>query len=108
MNLDWYEGFQPENRCVVFYDELLSDPLAVLKSVLNFLEVSVSGNTLHCVLDRKEGIYKRSKKKLTIEVFTNGMKGFLEERRKNVYKLLQKNMANNTTMPEDAKNTHQK
>ena len=88
MNLAWFHSFGPDDRLVVFYDQLLSSPLAVLKTVLNFLQVSVSGSTLHCVLDRNEGIYKRSKKKLGIEVFNNGMKAFLQEKHKNVYKLL--------------------
>ena len=90
MNLAWFHSFGPDDRLVVFYDQLLSSPLAVLKTVLNFLQVSVSGKTLQCVLDRKEGIYKRSKKKLGIEVFSNSMKAFLQEKQKNVYKLLQK------------------
>ena len=39
MNLDWFHSFSPENRLVTFYDELLSKPLAVLKTILEFLQV---------------------------------------------------------------------
>ena len=39
MNLEWFHSFSPENRLVTFYDELLSKPLAVLKTILEFLQV---------------------------------------------------------------------
>ena len=43
---------------------------------------------MQCVMDRKEGIYKRGKKKLGIEVFTSGMKDFLQEKQRDVYTVL--------------------
>ena len=52
---------------------------------------------MQCVMDRKEGIYKRSKKKLGMEVFTSGMKAFLQEKQKSVYRVLQKSINNNST-----------
>ena len=91
MNLDWFHAFSPENRLVVFYDELLSNPSAVLKTIFDFLQVSVSGSALQCAMDRREGIYKRTKKKLGIEVFSDDMKKFLIEKQKSVYRILQMN-----------------
>ena len=55
-----------------------------------FLQVSVVPSSMQFVMDRKEGIYKRVKKKLGIEVFTSGMKAFLQEKQRNVYTVLQK------------------
>ena len=68
---------------------------------------------MQCVMDRKEGIYKRTKKKLGMEVFTSGMKAFLQEKQKSVYRVLQKSINNNyssTTIAatqQDAKTTLQ-
>ena len=52
---------------------------------------------MQCVMDRKEGIYKRTKKKLGMEVFTSDMKAFLQEKQKSVYRVLQKSINNNST-----------
>ena len=55
---------------------------------------------MQCVMDRKEGIYKRGKKKLGMEVFTSGMKAFLQEKQTSVYgvlQVLQKSINNNST-----------
>jgi len=109
MNLDWFHSFSPENRLVTFYDELLSKPLAVLKTILEFLQVSVVPTSMQCVMDRKEGIYKRGKKKLGIEVFTSGMKAFLQEKQRDVYTVLQKtgytSNNNSSATQENAKTT---
>ena len=88
MNLDWFNAFPNQDRLVVFYEELLAKPLQVLKNVLDFLGIPVTDENLQCVLDKKEGIYKRSKKKLGIEVFSNSMKSFLQEKQRNVYFIL--------------------
>ena len=61
-------------------------------------------------MDRKEGIYKRGKKKLGMEVFTSGMKAFLQEKQRSVYRVLQKSINNNSTSAafstqQDAKTT---
>ena len=66
---------------------------------------------MQCVMERKEGIYKRGKKKLGIEVFTPGMKDFLQEKQRNVYTVLQKtgyytsNNNNSSATQENAKTT---
>lgn len=97
MNLEWFTSFSPENRLVVFYDQLVQETMAVLQTVLDFLQVSVPGSTLQCVMDRREGIFKRSKKKLGIEVFTSPMKTFLMEKQAKVFNILLNNSTANGT-----------
>ena len=98
MNLDWFNAFPGPDKLVVFYEDLLSQPLEVLQQVLDFLGLNpMSGSTVQCVLEKKEGIYKRSKKKLGIEVFTNSMKAFLQEKQRHVYFILKNSTS--TVMP---------
>lgn len=85
MNLDWYNSFSESDRLVVFYDRLYAAPMEELQTVLDFLRVSVSNSTLQCVGERKEGIYKRSKKKISFDVFDENMKSLLTETQKSVY-----------------------
>ncbi len=88
MNMDWFNGFHPDDRKVIFYDHLQEDPIGVLRSTLDFLGVSVSNATLSCVNERKEGIYKRPKKKLKMDVFSDEMKSLLAEKQRTVFALL--------------------
>ena len=88
MNLDWFNAYSADNRLVVFYEDLVAHPLKVLSRILDFLQVSVSGSTLQCVLDRREGIYKRSKKKLGFEVFNDDMKAFLRRKQRAVIQIM--------------------
>ena len=98
MNLDWFNAFPGPDKLVVFYEDLLAQPLEVLQQVLDFLGLNpMSGSTVQCVLEKKEGIYKRSKKKLGIEVFTNSMKAFLQEKQRHVYFILKNSTS--TVMP---------
>ena len=45
-------------------------------------------------MNHKEGIYKRSKKKLGIEVFSHKMRDFLEQKKVFVYHMLGRNITN--------------
>ena len=74
MNLDWYNSFSSENKLVVFYDQLVSHTLEVMQKVADFLQVPISEKIWPCVMNHKQGIYKRSKKKLGIEVFSSKMR----------------------------------
>ena len=49
MNLDWFQAFGPEDKLVIFYSDLVKDTVAVLRRILDFLQVSVSGTTLQCL-----------------------------------------------------------
>ena len=87
MNLDWFYGFLPKRRLVVFYDQLKDHPERELRRLLDFLRVSVSNSTLQCVMDKKEGIYKRSKRLLNFSPFDESMKQLLLEKQKIVYEV---------------------
>ena len=102
MNLDWFNAFPQPDKLVVFYEDLLAKPLEVLQQVLDFLGLQgMSNGTLQCVLDKKEGIYKRSKKKLGIEVFNNSMRAFLQQKQRHVYFILKNSTS--TVMPNPPK-----
>ncbi len=88
MNLDWYFGFLPKRRLIMFYDQLKENPERELRRLVDFLRVSVSNRTMHCVMDKREGIYKRSKRLLNFNPFDDGMKAMLNERQKFVYDIL--------------------
>ena len=91
MNLDWYNSFSSENKLVVFYDQLVSHTLEVMQKVADFLQVPISEKIWPCVMNHKQGIYKRSKKKLGIEVFSSKMRDFLDQKRRFVYQALGRN-----------------
>ena len=102
MNLDWFNAFPTPDKLVVFYEDLLAKPLEVLQQVLDFLGLQgMSNGTLQCVLDKKEGIYKRSKKKLGIEVFNSSMRAFLQQKQRHVYFILKNSTS--TVMPNPPK-----
>ena len=92
MNLDWFNGFTEENRLVIFYDQLVLRTLETMQKVVDFLQFPISEQTWQCVIDRKEGIYKRTKKKLGIEVFSYKMRDFLEHKKRLVYQVLGRNV----------------
>ena len=94
MNLDWYRSFSEENRLVIFYDQLVANTLEVMQKIADFLDVPTSEKTWTCVMNHKEGIYKRSKKKLGIEVFSHKMRDFLEQKKVFVYHMLGRNITN--------------
>ena len=58
--------------------------------MLDFLRVSVSNSTIQCVMDKKEGIYKRSKRLLNFSPFDESMKKLLLEKQKLVYDIMQR------------------
>jgi len=90
MNLDWFYGFLPKRRLVVFYDQLKEHPEREIRRLLDFLRVSVSNSTIQCVMDKKEGIYKRSKRLLNFSPFDDSMRSLLMEKQKSVYEIMQR------------------
>ncbi len=90
-NLDWYNGFSPKDRLVVFYDHLKKHPERELRRLLDFLAVHVSNSTLRCVLARDEGMFKRSRKPLDFDPFDGSMRSLVTEKQKVVYRILQIN-----------------
>jgi len=88
MNLDWYFGFLPKRRLVMFYDQLKENPEHELQRLVDFLHISVSNRTMHCVMDKREGIYKRTKRLMNFNPFDESMKTMLNQRQKFVYDIL--------------------
>lgn len=97
MNLDWYYGFQPKLRLVMFYDQITENPDRELRRLLDFLGVAISDTTMQCVMDKKEGIYKRAKRLLNFNPFDDSMKAFLDDRRNHVYNILKGGSEEGTT-----------
>ena len=90
MNLSWMRQFKGPIM-VMFYDKLREDVEAELRRTFAFLGLNISQKNLGCVLSRKEGIYKRSKKNLNFEVFDPKMMQFLEMKKSNLYQILDEN-----------------
>lgn len=88
MNLDWYLGFAPNLRIVLFYEQMIENPDGELRRLLDFLGAAISNTTMKCVMDKKEGIYKRAKRLLSFNPFDESMKRYLDERRNRVYNIL--------------------
>ena len=85
MNLAWFNAFSPKDKLVVLYDDLRDHPEPQLRRILDFLGVAITEKSMGCVMSRKEGIYKRNKKNLNIEVFDSEMKRHLIDRRISLY-----------------------
>ena len=90
MNLDWFYGFPPKRRLVTFYDQLKENPERELRRILDFLRVSVSNSTIQCVMEKKEGIYKRNKRVLNFSPFDDNMRSALMQKQKLVYEVMQR------------------
>ena len=61
MNMDWVRNFQGP-LLVIHYQDLVDRLEQELKRVLDFLSVSFTEEDMKCVVERKEGIYRRRKK----------------------------------------------
>ena len=87
MNMDWINNFEGP-ILTIFYEDLCENVELEIMRMLNFLDVTVSQRTIECVLARKDGVYKRVKKKSQDDVFGPNMIKFLEERKLVVYNTL--------------------
>ena len=61
MNMDWVRNFQGP-LLVIHYQDLVDRLDQELRRVLDFLSVSFTEQDMKCVVERKEGIYRRRKK----------------------------------------------
>jgi hypothetical protein len=68
--------------------QLKENPERELRRLLDFLRVSVSNSTIQCVMDKKEGIYKRSKRLLNFSPFDDSMKSVLAKKQKVVFDIM--------------------
>lgn len=86
-NLDWLFNFT-KPTFVVFYDQLVSNLKQNLQDLLKFLEVNVTESQLQCALDRREGIYRRKKRMIHLDPFTDAMKTKITATKLEVYNVI--------------------
>lgn len=87
MNLSWARNFTGSIK-VVFYDDLVQHTERELRSILDFLEFPVNEQLMRCALMRKEGIFRRKKRLLSFDPYTDAMRAELLARRRIVYGFL--------------------
>ncbi|KAH8298687.1 hypothetical protein KR044_008582 [Drosophila immigrans] len=87
MNLSWARNFTGSIK-VVFYDDLVHQTERELRSILDFLEFPVNEPLMRCAIMRKEGIFRRKKRLLSFDPYTETMRAELVARRRLVYGLL--------------------
>ncbi|TDG39301.1 hypothetical protein AWZ03_014277 [Drosophila navojoa] len=87
MNLSWARNFTGSIK-VVFYDDLVQHTERELRRILEFLEFPVNEQLLRCALVRKEGIFRRKKRLLSFDPYTDAMRAELLARRRIVYGVL--------------------
>ncbi|CAH0388331.1 unnamed protein product [Bemisia tabaci] len=73
LNLDWLDNF-PGPMHIVLYEDLVANVSSTLRSLLDFIEIPISEGQMKCVLERKEGIYRRKQRKQPLDPFTEDMK----------------------------------
>ncbi|XP_060663948.1 WSCD family member CG9164 [Drosophila nasuta] len=87
MNLSWARNFTGSIK-VVFYDDLVHHTERELRNILDFLEFPVSEQLMRCAIMRKEGIFRRKKRLLSFDPYTDAMRAELLARRRLVYGML--------------------
>ncbi|XP_016923851.1 WSCD family member CG9164 [Drosophila suzukii] len=87
MNLSWARNFTGGIK-VVFYDDLVHHTERELRSILEFLQFPVNEQLMRCAIMRKEGIFRRKKRLLSFDPYTESMRAEVQNRRRIVYGLL--------------------
>ncbi|XP_037726890.1 WSCD family member CG9164 [Drosophila subpulchrella] len=87
MNLSWARNFTGDIK-VVFYDDLVHHTERELRSILEFLQFPVNEQLMRCAIMRKEGIFRRKKRQLSFDPYTESMRAEVQNRRRIVYGLL--------------------
>lgn len=106
-NLDWLEKF-PGPTHVIFYEQLVDNTEHTLRTVLDFLSggtrtalnttqhrsannnnvilaPQIQMSRLQCALDRREGIYRRKKRLLHVDPFTEQMRAKIASAQREIY-----------------------
>ncbi|XP_055606932.1 WSCD family member AAEL009094 [Uranotaenia lowii] len=86
-NLSWAKNFTGEVK-LIFYDDLVENVEATLRSILKFLRFPIDEELLACALSRKEGIYRRKKRILQFDPYSPAMRVTIDEKRAEVYAAL--------------------
>lgn len=87
-NLDWLWNFTGPIHIIV-YEELVSHLDRTLRSLTEFLELPLTESELQCAIVRREGIYKRKSRSVTLDPFSPQMKATLKAEQDYVYKEIQ-------------------
>ncbi|XP_017050954.1 WSCD family member CG9164 [Drosophila ficusphila] len=87
MNLSWARNFTGGIK-VVFYDDLVHHTERELRSILEFLQFPVNEQLMRCAIMRKEGIFRRKKRLLSFDPYTDAMRAEVQNRRRIVYGIL--------------------
>jgi hypothetical protein len=96
--MDWLLHF-PGPKHVLFYDNLVADVEKELKSLIQFLNVTLPEPNLLCAMARKEGIYRRRRRLLPFDPFTPVMKESLRKEQSAVYVALANNISSASPPP---------
>ena len=91
MNLAWLEAYndKPEGLIVIAYEDLTLNLEKELSKVLNFLGVKVPEGSMRCVIEHKEGVYKRAKQQaLNFTIFDQELTRVITVEKDIVYRKL--------------------
>lgn len=83
-NLDWLRNFTGPTH-VIFYEQLVRNVANTIRTIFDFLELPIEDELFRCALDRKEGIYRRKRRILAFDPFTDKMKKRIEREQRRVY-----------------------
>ncbi|CAH1118724.1 unnamed protein product [Phaedon cochleariae] len=84
MNLDWLYNFTGPTH-VIFYEQLVDNVEHTLRTVMAFVGVRVDEGLVQCAMERKEGIYRRKKRAVNFDPYTEKMKERIKEVQEKVY-----------------------
>lgn len=70
---------------MIFYEQLVDNLEHTLKSIMDFLDVSINEELFKCAIERKEGIYRRKRRVLNFDPYTDAMKEEVEAVQSKVY-----------------------
>lgn len=86
-NLSWAKDFPGELK-IIFYDDLVKNVEENLRDVLRFMNYPIDEQLIGCTILRKEGIYRRRKRILSFDPFTQAMHARINAKRDEVYRKL--------------------
>ncbi|KAK9880687.1 hypothetical protein WA026_011923 [Henosepilachna vigintioctopunctata] len=86
-NLDWLYNFTGPTH-VIFYEHLVENLEHNLKSVLKFLDQPISETLFKCAMERREGIYRRKRRAIVFDPYSQKMKDLIKIEQERVYKAI--------------------
>lgn len=96
-NLDWLSNFTGP-ILVIFYEDLINELEISLRELIHFIELQINESNLKCALERREGIYRRKKRLLTLDPFSAAMKAKIGSVKEEVYSQLHSYIQNRKTV----------